>query len=302
MDDVQAKPDTIRFGANLGALTHYAGLMLEMERPGARFRFAQIGGGAQRLADLIGGHIEVTGFSFEEYIRFQPQGVRGLAYLSAKRHPVAPDLPTAREQGFDIINTNTFYWWFPKGTPPERVKIFADALEKALATDYVEKKMDEIRFEPLFITGPALQQRIEASARQYESVAEYEKERRKVAGLPDIPLIVSLGAVSMLGVVLLRSWITGSGLLPHDAADAVQDHRPRPLLAMLAVGLTVAYVALLDSGWTAYGWATFAYLLVLIGMLDGWKPRRMPLVIGIAAVVAVGLWLLFTRVFGAALP
>ncbi|MEQ8785365.1 MAG: tripartite tricarboxylate transporter substrate-binding protein [Pirellulaceae bacterium] len=296
MDDAAAKPDTVRFGANLGALTHYAGMMLENERPGAQFRFAQIGGGAQRLADLLGGHIEVTGFSFEEYIRFQPQGVRGLAYLSAKRHPVAPDLPTAREQGFDIINTNTFYWWFPKGTPPERVQVFADALEKALATDYVEKKMAEIRYEPLFLTGPALHQRIVSSAKQYENVTP-----RKITGLPNLPAIVSCGTLGMLGIVLLQTFLTGGGVLPRRPVESSPIER-RPRLALGAVALTIAYVALLNLGWTAYGWATFVYLLVLIGLLDGWRPRRIPLAAGIAALVAVGLYLLFTLVFNAPLP
>ena len=66
------KPDTIRFGANRGALTHFAGLQLESMAEGAQFRYAQIGGGAERFANLKAGHIDVTGFSIEEVITIAP--------------------------------------------------------------------------------------------------------------------------------------------------------------------------------------------------------------------------------------
>ncbi|MFC1820488.1 tripartite tricarboxylate transporter substrate-binding protein, partial [Thermodesulfobacteriota bacterium] len=53
------KPDTIIFGANLGALNHMAGLTLQASNPGSAFRFVQIGGGAQNFAALKGGHTTV---------------------------------------------------------------------------------------------------------------------------------------------------------------------------------------------------------------------------------------------------
>jgi tripartite-type tricarboxylate transporter receptor subunit TctC len=297
MDEVEQHPDMIRFGANLGALTHYAGLMLEKERPGALFRFAQSGGGADRSADLIGGHTDVTGFSFEEFVRFEPQGVRGLAYLSAERHPVTPNLPTAREQGLDIVNTNTFYWWFPKGTPPERVQVFADALEKALKTDYIQQKMDELRFETLFLTGPELEARITNSAKQYAGV-----EPREVVSLPNLPLILSLCTLAMGGVVVVRAWQSGGGLLPRETTEAVTNTRSRWRLAVAAMTLTFAYAAVLNLGWCSYGFVTFAYLLLLAGLLGTWSWRRLAVALVISAGSAVLLWLLFAVVLGAPLP
>ena len=41
-------PDEIVFAANIGAPSHFAGLMLEQQRPGASFRYTQTGGGAKR--------------------------------------------------------------------------------------------------------------------------------------------------------------------------------------------------------------------------------------------------------------
>ena len=103
------KPDTIRFAANMGALTHFVGLQLESRQPGAKLRFAQFGGGAERLAGLIGGHVDITGFTVDEFLKFRPEGLKALAYFGEARHPSAPNVPTANEQGLKMVNSNTFY-------------------------------------------------------------------------------------------------------------------------------------------------------------------------------------------------
>ena len=80
MNAAISKPDTLPFAANIGALTHYAGLQLEAaawDKVGRKqedrenlFRFVPVGGGSKRFAELKGGHIEVTGFSLEEFSSF----------------------------------------------------------------------------------------------------------------------------------------------------------------------------------------------------------------------------------------
>ena len=155
-------PGELSFAVNRGALTHVAALQLEQAAPGAKFRFPQSGGGAERYKDLIGGHVDVSGFSIEEFLRFRAGGeggsqqLRGLAYLDDRRNPAAPEIPTAREQGYDIININRFYWWVPKGTPPNRIATLAKALRAALDTEFLKQRMAEAHYEPVFLTGGEL--------------------------------------------------------------------------------------------------------------------------------------------------
>ena len=60
------RPDEIIFAANIGAPSHFAGLMLEQAASGAKFRYTQTGGGAKRFAALQGGHVNVSAFSIAE--------------------------------------------------------------------------------------------------------------------------------------------------------------------------------------------------------------------------------------------
>ncbi len=190
MQAARRHPGRIAFGANLGALTHYAGLQLEHAAPGARFRFVQSGGGAERFADLRGGHIDVTGFSLEEFLRFRSDGLRALAYFGERRHPALPEVPTAIEQGFDAAMNNTFYWWAPRGTPRDRIDRIAEALYAALQTPYVLEKLRAMHCDPLFIRGDALRKRIAATEKRLAALIV-----RDTTPLPDVPRAMVILAV-----------------------------------------------------------------------------------------------------------
>lgn len=149
----QQKPDTITFGVNIGALNHMAGITLQNAAPGARFRFVQTGGGAANYNALAGGHIEATVFSGAEYLNFRQGGVRGLAFMAPARDSFVPDLPTAREAGYDAAFCFQFFWFAPKGTPAEAIDGFASMLRKAMATRDVQTFLTEQAMAPRVVAG-----------------------------------------------------------------------------------------------------------------------------------------------------
>ena len=97
MQEANQRPYQLVYGTNLGAPNHYSALFLQKGKPGAKFRFTQTVGGAKRLAQLKGGHIDLTGFSVAEYQQFKDAGIKALASLGEEREPSFPNLPTANE-------------------------------------------------------------------------------------------------------------------------------------------------------------------------------------------------------------
>lgn len=179
--------DTVTFAANLGAPSHFIGLMIQEEHGTAKFRFVNSGGGADRYSDIKGGHIEATAFSLEEYLRFKPDGIRALAYLGKERHPEVPEIPTAIEQGINVTSKNTQYWWMPKGTPPEHVQFFAKVLEKAMQSESVQTKLKSMKIDPIYLSGDALAQHLKDADEAYAGV-----DPGVESPLPNLPLILSL--------------------------------------------------------------------------------------------------------------
>lgn len=277
------RPNTIKFGVNMGALTHFAGLLLEKAHPGARFRYSQLGGGAERYSHLAGRHIHLTGFSTEEFLRFRPKGLRGLAVFGEKRQPALPDVPTAKEQGVDIVNVNTFYWWMPKGTPPARIEVLAAALERAMQTPEVRDHMAKIHCAPIFVRGEELQARIDRSTQLFSQVdAEPPK------GLPNYVILVSL-ALALLVVARAVQWYRRREANDAPVPAAPDDVRPRLLSGVIVLFIAAAYFAVLAYEWLPFAVATSLFIIAVGAMLLERNPRRMVVLAFIAVTVGFGL-------------
>ena len=74
-----------------------------MKQTGARWQFISFPSGGERLAALLGGHVEmmiVDPSEAGEQIRAGK--FRAIAQVSERRLPGFPDIPTIKEAGFDI--------------------------------------------------------------------------------------------------------------------------------------------------------------------------------------------------------
>lgn len=191
MDEAVQRPYQLVFGTNLGAPNHYAALFLQKGRPGAKFRFTQTGGGAKRLAQLKGGHVDLTGFSVAEYEQFKAAGIRALATMSEEREPSFPMVPTAKEQGVDAVHGLMQFWWAPKGTPEERLSYLRNLLQRAMETDFLRTRLKNLHMEPFFQAGEPLLETVRIRSANLKGIT-----LEKPTPLPPLPWLV-LGVVGL---------------------------------------------------------------------------------------------------------
>jgi len=254
------KPDELVFAANLGAPVHFAGIVLENQVNGARFRYTQTGGGTDRRKALVGGHAVVSAFAMGEFVRYRADGIRALAYCGPERHPGVPDVATAAEQGFEFEHTNMHFWWFPKGTPPEFEATIANALEEALKLPEVRERLAELHCEPLFLTGAPmmaeLQERIENISRVSIPLD---------TSVPPIELWILIGTVLCALTLVIRRPSLESLLKDKQQQVVVASSTGRSLCL---TGLTLGYTLLLT--WTAIDYRVLTGLFLLAA---GWSLR-----------------------------
>ena len=165
------KPDSIIFGCNLGALNHMAGVILQDLKPGAAFRYVQIGGGSANFAAMSGKHVDVTVFSTSEFISFRSKGLRALAYTAPERHEAIKEVPTLKELGHDVAFSIGSWWFAPKGTPREAIDGLASALEKAMKTEYVVEQFESRAISPTYLQGEAFAAELAEEWGQVQSIA-----------------------------------------------------------------------------------------------------------------------------------
>lgn len=259
MEEAIRRPDEIVFATNLGAPSHYVGLMLEDRKEGARFRYTQTGGGADRFAALVGRHCDLTVFSLSEFNQFKDSGIRALALCAENRHPAWPDMPTAREQGFDVIRGNTHFWWAPKGTPEDRTKVIGAMLQQALQSPLVQERLQTMHTDPTFLEGKALSNSLEKREADIAKVSKREEEH-----LPDFPFL------SLMCVLAMAVWVVADFMrerqLPKEEPNAGPSYTTHPLLALQSVLVTMVYILAMQSGWIGFKYATVTYVLA-VGLL-----------------------------------
>ncbi|MGI9507347.1 MAG: Bug family tripartite tricarboxylate transporter substrate binding protein [Geminicoccaceae bacterium] len=182
----KAEPDTLIYGANLGAINHMAGIMLQNTEPGAKFRFVQIGGGTANFTALTGAQTAATVLSGAEVLNFTklPDGsdnpeaeIKALAYTGPERLEKLPDLPTVKELGRDMEFCIDSWWFAPKGTPAEAVKGMASALEAASGSDQIVAFYDSKAFAPVFLKGEELLQSLTDTWTRIEPVAKQAAQK-----------------------------------------------------------------------------------------------------------------------------
>ncbi|MEM8952628.1 MAG: tripartite tricarboxylate transporter substrate-binding protein [Verrucomicrobiota bacterium] len=298
METAGAEPDTIVFGANVGAPSYFAGRQLEAQAPGSAFRYVQTGGGAKRFASLQGGHIDATAFSISEYFQFRDAGIRALAFLGQDRHPEAPDLPTATEQGYDVVSSGIQFWWAPRGTPQERIEVFADALERAMNSEALRETLAEMKVDPVVLRGDALRREIDRREKAIASVGIAELDR-----LPNLPnfliVILSLCAAWIL-IDELRKNAGRSSREPNSSSAPLR----WPLMIAVLL-LSAAYVLAMQIGRVSFPVATLVYVPLLgLAWLKG-RPigiRPVFILVGAGLALGFGCFYLFTQVLVIDLP
>lgn len=143
IDHSKKSPNSIKVATNIGLPVHLIPLMFA-EGAGIEFKFIQSGGGSKRLASILGGHTDLSMFSLLAFIQFENTGIKPLVVLSEERATRLPDIPTAKEIGVDLVMRDTRIWLAPKSTPPERVALIADTLQKAMALPEIREKFENL--------------------------------------------------------------------------------------------------------------------------------------------------------------
>lgn len=127
-----------------GAGAHICALLLD-QAMGVKITHVPYRGAGPAMQDLLAGRIDYT---CEQISTAVPQikagTVKAIAVMGLSRSGVLPDLPTAREEGFDIDCASLSAFAFPKGTPAAIVRRLAEATNAAVETPAVRERFETL--------------------------------------------------------------------------------------------------------------------------------------------------------------
>jgi tripartite-type tricarboxylate transporter receptor subunit TctC len=167
-------PGKINVATEVGAFTHLQLLALQ-EETGAEFNIVDVGGASDKIAALLGGQIDVIPNQIglvNEYI--ESGDFRALGVFADERMESAPDVPTFKEQGYDITFEKLYFWAFPPETPKEIVNKFSKALEKVVANEEFQREAEGFMVEGVYLSPEDTTKRLDEAAKYYEEL--YSKQ------------------------------------------------------------------------------------------------------------------------------
>ncbi|HUL56245.1 MAG TPA: tripartite tricarboxylate transporter substrate binding protein [Usitatibacter sp.] len=165
----KANPGKLNFGSgSTGSAGHLAGELFK-SMAGVQMTHIPYKGAAPAMNDLIGGQIQLMFDNLASSLAQVKAGkIRALAVTTAKRTPLAPELPTIAESGLPGFDINTWFGLFvPAGTPRGVVELLHDEFVRALAEPDVREKMIAMGAEPVGSTPEQFAAYIRSESQKY---------------------------------------------------------------------------------------------------------------------------------------
>ena len=155
VDAARAKPGSIKAGLP-GILSggHIPAVMWS-KLAGMQLAEVHFAGAGDAVTALLGGHVDVVILGSGALMsHFKSGSVRALAILDREENEFYPGVKTLKAQGYNVEAVNGYGVAAPAGTPKETVDILAAAIDKAMQTDDVKKRMGDLGRSTRFM-GPA---------------------------------------------------------------------------------------------------------------------------------------------------
>jgi tripartite-type tricarboxylate transporter receptor subunit TctC len=117
-----------------------------------KMRHVPTTGGGPAITQLLGGHVDATGGGpAAVYPHIKSGKMKPLATWGVKRHPAIPDVPTFKEQGFDI---EAYLWvgvFTTAGLPASNLNALRDLVRNAAMDPAFKSALDKVKVVPNYL-------------------------------------------------------------------------------------------------------------------------------------------------------
>jgi putative tricarboxylic transport membrane protein len=146
------KPKSVKFGGTAAGSTDSLLVAALAKAAGVQFNYIAFQGGGEVNAALLGGHIDAISANPTEILpQVEGKTMRILAIASEKRLPGFSNLPTIKEDGFNVVFNTHRGIVAPAGIPAEAVAYYENATKKLSESAAFKKYIADSNMTPTFM-------------------------------------------------------------------------------------------------------------------------------------------------------
>ena len=151
----KARPGKLSYGhAGLGTTVHLAGELFK-EKAGVFVVDIPYAGSAGAITDTISGNVDFIVETSGTLLPHHKSGrLRIITTMAEAREKIAPEIPTSREAGYDLIAGTYNLLAAPLGTPREAVDLIARAVTRVMNRPAVLERLVQLGIQPITNSNP----------------------------------------------------------------------------------------------------------------------------------------------------
>ena len=160
----KARPHQMSYGhAGLGTTVHLAAELFK-DRAGIDVVDIAYAGSAGAITDTIAGNVQFVVETSGALMQFHKAGkLRIICTMAEAREKIAPEIPTAREAGYDLLAGTSNLLAAPLGTPRDVVEPIARAVGRVMDRPAIQERLIQLGIQPVTHSSPALAREFVAS-------------------------------------------------------------------------------------------------------------------------------------------
>ncbi len=156
VEQLKKDPGSVKWGGgSRGSTEHIAAAMLarEVGVDASKINYVPFRGGGEATAAILGGNVTVGGSGYSEFQQYIESGkMRAIAVTSPARLK-GLNIPTMKEQGFNVEIGNWRGVYAAPGITPEQRKALVDLIVKATKGKAWAEAMEKNNWTPALLTG-----------------------------------------------------------------------------------------------------------------------------------------------------
>ena len=168
------RPGTISVGSSGIGTDDHLGLALFEAASGAEFIHVPFAGAGPVRNAVLGRQIDVAGLNLGEIGMLGQENppLRALAGMGERRWELMPDVPTFREEGYDVLMTSERGLGAPRGIPDDIARRLEDAIAKVIAAPEWAERVRQLELAMAFLRGAEWEAQMPAQLARYQRIWE----------------------------------------------------------------------------------------------------------------------------------
>jgi len=151
LDYAKANPGKVSYASSgTGSTLHITMEQIAMKE-GIKFLHVPFRSEGEGIPALLGGHVQAIAATSGVLPQIDSGALRMLAVWTAERTKRAPDAPTLKELGFDIVANSPYGLGGPKGMDPKIVKLLHDTFHEAMADPVHKQTLEQLSQEESYM-------------------------------------------------------------------------------------------------------------------------------------------------------